>query len=157
MGTKGDRMKKLLLAALLSISSLANAVELGLVSTYNTNTTTVGQGVTLGEKFGDFGIQYGFFDSTNNQGLWQHKSSFTGSYTFYKIDKFAFNVKAGAAYINKQNSTADGWTSISGLGTSYAITPDTKLTLDWVHQYTSDHVMSTYNANIAQAGIKVSF
>ena len=150
-------MKRLFFIFLLFISGLAQAVELGLVGTYNFNTTTVGEGVTVGQKFGDWGIQYGFFNSVNNKGLWQHKSSFTGSYTFYTVDKVSFNVKAGVAYITKQASTADGWTSITGLGTSYAIAPQTKLTLDFIHQYSNDSVMSVYNANIVQTGIKISF
>jgi len=150
-------MKKIIFALLLALSSASYAVELGVVGTYNLNTTTAGEGITLGEKFGNWGLQYGFFNSASNKGLWQHKSSFTGNYTFYTVDKFSFNVKLGVADITKQGSTADGWTTLSGLGTSYAIAPQTKLTLDFIHQYTNDRVMSAYNANIIQSGIKVSF
>ena len=150
-------MKKFLSLLLIMVTVKANAIDLGLVATYNNNTYVVGQGVTAGEKFGDWGIQYGFFNSVNSKGLWQHKNAFTGNYTFYTTGNFNFSIKGGAAYIQKENSTANGWTSISGLGTSYAVTPSTRLTLDWIHQYTNDSVMSAYNANIFQTGIKVSF
>jgi hypothetical protein len=150
-------MKKLLISLLLLIGLSANAVELGLVTTYNKTTDTSGQGVTIGEKFDKVGVSYGYFQSVSSTGLWQHKSAYTANYTLYDLNKVSFNVKAGYAHIDKQNSTANGWTTLTGLGASYKLSDSTKLAVEYVRQHSSSNTMSVYNANILQAGLKVSF
>jgi hypothetical protein len=152
------KFKMLIASLLVAVSSIASAVELGLVTTYNNTSDTIGQGITLGQKFDKFGVQYGLFNSVNTTGKWQHKQSLTGSYDFYTFKSMTFNVKAGTAYINKQDSTT-GWTSVSGLGASYPLTPSTRITADYIRQQSFDKnsEMASFNANIFQAGIKVSF
>lgn len=150
-------MKKFLFLLAMVASFSANAVELGMVATYNGTTDTVGQGITIGEKWDKVGAQVGLFNSVGNTGKFQHKVSATGSYDFYKLQDFTFNVKAGAAYIDKQDSV-DGWTSVSGVGVNYPLTKSTKVTADYVRQQAfNGGTMSQFNSNIFQAGLKVSF
>lgn len=149
-------MKRLLFLILTTVGLTSSAVELGLVTTSNLNSHTTGQGITLGEKFGDFGITVGYNTSVGSTGLWQHKTTVMGNYRFYQIDNFAFNIKLGIAHIEKQHSQVNGDTPVFGLGSSYQVAPRTKLTLDLTRQQ-SNSSMSVYNSNSIAAGIKVEF
>jgi hypothetical protein len=150
-------MKKFLISLLLLIGITSQATELGLVTTHNKTTGTDGQGISIGTKYNNFGLSYAYFQSTSSTGKWQHKHAFTGNYTFYTVGPFDLYAKTGLAYIEKEQSTAKGWTTVSGLGTAYKLTDDTKLTLEVVRQYTNNDIMNSYNSVIYQAGIKVSF
>lgn len=145
------------MAFLLLLGMQAHALELGMVTTYNTTTETSGQGITLGKKFSDFGLAYGFFRSVNGQGISQRKSTFTGNYKFYEVNGYAFGIKTGLAYIEKQNSNNNGWTTVTGVGVSRRLTDSTQIAFEYVRQYTNHDRMSTYNSNILQAGVKVNF
>lgn len=151
-------MKKLLISLILFLGITTQATELGFVTTHNKTTGSDGQGITLSTKiYNDIGFSYGYFQSTSSTGKWQHKHAFTGNYTFYTVGPIGLYAKTGLAYIEKEQSIAKGWTTVSGLGTAYKLTNDTKLTLEVIRQYTNNDIMRSYNSVIYQAGIKVSF
>lgn len=150
-------MKKLAIASLLALAAFsASAVEVGVNGSYDFGSPTQrpGAGLTLGEKFGKFGLTAGFDRYT--KGMDQNKWSLVGSYDVATIAGTTFAVKAGGVYIDNSGNGADGYAALVGAGASYPITKSIALTADYRYQAGQSRI-NQYNGNTVAFGAKYSF
>lgn len=149
-------MKKVILATVLSLAaSAALAVEVGVNGSYDFDSSRPGAGVTVGQKFGKFGVTGGFDRYT--KGTDTDKWSLVGSYDVFTVGKATVAAKAGAAYINNTGNTLkDGYAALVGAGVSYPITKELAGTVDYRYQAGQSKINSQ-NGSTVSAGIKYSF
>jgi opacity protein-like surface antigen len=150
-------MKKLAIASLLALAAVsASAVEVGVNGSYDFGSSPErpGGGVTLGEKFGKFGVTAGFDRYTKGNDT--SKYSLVGSYDVAQFAGATFAVKAGGAYIDNSNRTPDGYAALVGAGASYPITKDIALTADYRYQAGQSRI-NQYNGSTVAFGAKYSF
>lgn len=148
-------MKKVLLATLLSLAASATlAAEVGVNGSYDFDSERPGAGVTVGQKFGKFGLTAGFDRYT--KGTDTDKWSLVGSYDVATVSKATIAVKAGAAYINNTGKVADGYAALVGAGVSYPLTKVVAATVDYRYQAGQSKINSQ-NGSTVSAGLKYSF
>jgi outer membrane autotransporter protein len=151
-------MKKVLatLTLALGLIGTASAVEVGVNGSYDMGGSNdrPGAGVTLGEKFGKFGVTAGFDRYTKGNDT--SKYSLVGSYDIAQFAGATFAVKAGAAYIDNSNRTPDGYAALVGAGASYPITKEVALTADYRYQAGQSRI-NQYNGSTVAFGAKYSF
>lgn len=140
---------------LLAVSS-AMAVEVGVNGSYDFGSPTErpGAGITVGQKFGKFGVTAGFDRYTKTTD--QDKYSLVGSYDVATIAKTTIAVKAGAAYISNTGNVADGYAALVGVGASYPITKAVSLTADYRYQAGQSRI-NQFDGSTVALGAKYSF
>jgi predicted porin len=150
-------MKKLAIASMLALAAFsASAVEVGVNGSYDFGSPTdrPGAGITVGEKFGKFGVTAGFDRYTKTTD--QDKYSLVGSYDVATISKTTIAVKAGAAYISNTGKVADGYAALVGVGASYPLSKTVALTADYRYQAGQSRV-NTFDGSTVLFGGKYSF
>lgn len=145
-------MKKVLIVAALLASFNASAVEIGVVGGGVTGSNDGGlAGVTVGHKFGNFGVTAGYAQAWLKAGD-QNRYTLTGSYDLYKGDSFIIAPKVGYAYLNQ---TANyGSAALVGVGVEVPVTKNVALTADYAYQFAQN---SSLNGNVLTAGVKYKF
>lgn len=140
---------------LFSLSTVASALELGVIGSYDysLDTNRGAAGVTVGEKFGPFGLTAGFEQYTKNEN--QNKFSLVGSVDVTKVLGTTLAVKAGGVYMNNSTSP-DGYAFVAGVGTSYPLTKQIDFTVDYRYQVGQDRV-EQFDGSTASVGFKYSF
>ena len=147
-------MKKLVLVAALMAAFSAQAVEVGVnASTDSANNDRTGYGVTLGQKFGGFGVTAGF--DRYNTSVDLDKYSLVGSYDVTRIGTATVAVKAGAAYLNQKTSN-DGYAALAGAGVTLPVTKQLAATVDYRYQAGQSSVRNLDGSTVS-AGLKYSF
>jgi hypothetical protein len=149
-------MNKILVAlALVLAAGNASAMDLGTgISRDYAGSNRGGLNLTLGQKYGVFGVTGGYESFTlgpNNQ----NRYSLVGSYDYAKLGSAKFDVKAGVAYLNNQTSS-DGYAMLVGTGVTIPVTKGVAATFDLRRQYGQDRV-SSFNGNTIGGGLKFSF
>ena len=150
-------MKKLAIASVLAFAALsASAVEVGVNGSYDFGGSNErpGAGITIGEKFGKFGVTAGFDRYTKTTD--QDKYSLVGSYDVATIAKTTVAVKAGAAYLSNTSGVSDGYAALVGIGASYPITKAVALTADYRYQAGQSRV-NQFDGSTVAFGAKYSF
>jgi opacity protein-like surface antigen len=147
-------MKKVILITALLTSIGVQAVELGINGSRDTaNTDRTGVGITVGQKFGSFGVTAGFDQYKDGTDL--NKYSLVGSYDVTNVGPVTLAAKAGVAYLD-QKGAADGYAALVGAGASYPLTKQLALTADYRYQAGQSRV-SNLNGSTVYAGVKYSF
>ena len=147
-------MKKMIFVAALMAAVSAQAVELGINASRDTaNSDRTGYGITLGQKYGQTGIEAGFDRYTTGTEL--NKYTLVGSYDVAKFGGVTVSAKAGAAYIDQKNTT-DGYAFLVGAGVAYPIAKQVSLTADYRYQAGQSRI-SSLDGNTISAGLKYSF
>jgi len=147
-------MKKIILVAALMAAVSAQAVELGINASRDTaNSDRTGYGITVGQKFGSYGVTAGFDQYKDGTDL--NKYSLVGSYDVTKVGPVTLAAKAGVAYLDQKGAT-DGYAALVGAGASYPLTKELALTADYRYQAGQSRV-SNLNGSTIAAGLKYSF
>ena len=149
-------MKKVLFVTLATLALSASALEVGVNGTrdYSGAADRTGYGVTLGTKFGAFGVEAGytrFIQGTNDQ----DRYSLVGSHDVTKVGPVTVALKGGVAYLMNQTG-ADGYAVTAGLGGSVPVAKNLAATLDWRRQQGQKNV-NTFDGHQVSAGLKYSF
>ena len=154
-------MKKVLLALALSLGLIgaASAVEVGVNGGVVTGGNDGGiAGVTVGEKFGKFGVDAGFargWQDVTTSDRW----TLVGGYDVAKVAGITVTPKIGYAYLNNSSTTAANRTpsasaGLVGLGVSYPVTKQVSVTADYAYQFSSN---SNNTGNVITGGLKYKF
>lgn len=149
-------MKKLVITLALAVMAMtASAVEVGIRGTFSSaNNMADSVGLTLGQKYGKFGIE-GAFDRTTRGAVNVNRWSAVGSYDLATFNKVTVAPKLGYAYIDPASGQNGGaWTF--GIGASYPVYKQVSLTADYYYQVGQTRVDS-YNGNYFMVGAKYSF
>lgn len=148
-------MKKTILATLIMLSAtMSQAMELGVTgSRDNSLGGRDSVGVTLGQKFGNFGVTGGLEQA--NRGDNQTRATLTGSYDFYKVGPVSLNAQLGVAYLRNQNSE-NGYAATAGLGAELPVTTNVSVTGVVSRQFGQERV-SQFNGNHVTLGVKYKF
>ena len=148
-------MHKILTALVfLAVSTTASAFDLGVSATRDyANANRTALGLTVSQKFGYVGVEGGFerFNQNNDQDRW----SLLGTFDVAKISRATVTAKAGAAYLNNQTG-ADGYAWVAGVGASMPLTKRLAATVDYRLQRGQDRVQS-FDGNTIGAGLKYTF
>lgn len=149
------KLKFAIAGALLALSSVSSAVEVGVVGAYDYGLTTdrPGVGITLGEKFNRYGVTIGVEQYTENAN--QVKYSLVNSYDLVKVLGATVSVRGGAVYMNNSQG-ADGFAWVGGVGAAYPVTKEVSLTAEFRHQIGQDRV-SQFDGNTVLVGAKYAF
>lgn len=149
-------MKKIAIATVIALAATAaSALELGVTTARdyagdNRNAT----GVTVGKKFGAVDVTAGF-DRATLGAVDQDRYSVVAGYNVAKLGPVSVAVKTGAAYLNNQTG-ADGYAALVGVGASVPVTKSVALTVDAMRQYGQDRVKAS-DGNRVAVGLKYSF
>lgn len=154
-------MKKVLLALALSLGLIgtASAVEFGINGGVMTGGNDGGiAGVTVGEKFGKFGVDAGFARGWG-QDTTSDRWTLVAGYDVAKVAGVTVTPKVGYGYIDNSNTTIAKATpsasvAIVGLGVSYPVAKQISATADYAYQFSGS---SNNNANVITAGLKYKF
>jgi len=154
-------MKKVLLALALSMGLIgtASAVELGVNGGVVTGGNDGGiAGVTVGEKWGKFGIDAGFARGWQ-QNTTSDRWTLVGGYDVAKVAGITVTPKVGYGYIDNSNTTIANATpsasvGLVGLGFSYPVAKKVSVTADYAYQFSGS---SNNNTNVITAGLKYKF
>ena len=150
-------MKNILIASILALAAFsASAVELGVNGSYDFGAPTerAGAGITIGEKFGKFGVTAGLDRYTKTTD--QDKYSLVGSYDVATIATTTVAVKAGAVYLSNTSGVSDGYAALVGAGVSYPLTKTVALTADYRYQAGQSRV-NQFDGSTVAFGAKYSF
>ena len=150
-------MKKAILALALTLSAgVASAVDLGVYGGRNMGSEQNLVGVSVGEKFGKFGVQ-GTFDRSTTQAIDVNRYTVSGSYDVVKLGPVQTNVRVGFAYLDPQSSRAsNGGAGFVGAGIAYPATKKVNIVADYAYQK-GNNITKAYDGNILTAGLKYSF
>jgi predicted porin len=154
-------MKKVLLALALSLGLIgtASAVEVGVNGGVMTGGNDGGiAGVTLGEKWGKFGVDAGFARGWG-QDTTQDRWTLVAGYDVAKVAGVTVTPKVGYAYLDNSNTTIakaapSASAGLVGVGASLPITKQISATADYAYQFSGN---SNNNANVITAGLKYKF
>jgi opacity protein-like surface antigen len=149
---KEIRMKKVLLALALSLGLIgtASAVEVGVNGGVMTGGNDGGvAGVTLGEKWGKFGVDAGFARGWG-QDTTQDRWTLVAGYDVAKVAGVTVTPKVGYAYLDNSNTTI----AKAAPSASLPITKQISATADYAYQFSGN---SNNNANVITAGLKYRF
>jgi len=147
-------MKKVLIIAALLASFNASAVEIGVNGGVITGDAGGLATVTIGEKFGKFGVEVGYGQAWLDSST-QNRWTIVGSYDVYTAEKFVVAGKVGYAYLNNQ-SAVSGSAATVGLGVTVSLNKNWAATVDYAYQMAESGV-TQFNGNIVTAGIKYKF
>jgi hypothetical protein len=150
--------KTLIAAALLALASTAFALDVGVIGGTD-YLGHVGQdrgfaGVTVGQKFGNFGVIGAAERSTAT--FEQNRYSITGSYDLVKLGPVTFAAKAGAAYIDNRNANTNGWVGQVGVGAVVPVAGKLAATIDYRVQ-AGQASTNKFDGNTVTAGLQYSF
>jgi outer membrane autotransporter protein len=150
-------MKKVILAVALALgSSLAMAADFGVYGGRNMGSEQNLVGLSVGEKFGKFGVQ-GTFDRSTTQAVDVNRYTVSGSYDVVKLGPVQTNVRVGFAYLDPQSGTAsNGGAGFVGAGIAYPISKKVNLVADYAYQK-GNNITKAYDGNVVTAGLKYSF
>ncbi len=150
-------MKKLVIMAALAVAmASASAGEVGLRLGHSTgNGSTSSAGVTLGQKFGNYGIE-GSFDRSTIGAVNVNRFGVTGSYDLVQQGQLVIAPKVGVAFIDPANVGFNGYAMTVGVGAEYKLTKQVSLTADYFYQKGQNRVRG-YDGNYFLAGVKYSF
>jgi outer membrane autotransporter protein len=160
-------MKKAILAlALLAVTSLASAVEVGAYWDWARSTngsTDQAVGASVGDKLGKLdpslskvGVQ-ATFDRSTSGALNTNRYTATASYDVFTFSKVTVDVRAGVAYLDPQSThLSSGGAGLVGFGLSYPVTEKVALVADYAYQK-GNNITKEYNGNIITTGVKYSF
>jgi len=148
-------MKKLAIIAILAaICGTASAVDVGVIGGRNFGSERNGLGVTLGQQFGDWGVEGFATRSTTGDNINVNTVGATGSYTLYNYEnKAKFLAKAGGSFIDP-NKGSNGGAAQIGLGVAVPVDTKVNLTVDYQYQWAQQ---SQFNGGIVFAGVKYTF
>lgn len=154
-------MKKVLLtlAVTFGFMSAASAVNLGVNGGVVTGGNDGGvAGVTVGEKFGKFGIDAGFARAWQ-QDTTSDRWTLVAGYDVAKVAGVTVTPKIGYAYLDNSNTTIvkaapSASAGLVGVGVSYPVAKKIDATADYAYQFSGS---SNNNANVITAGLKYSF
>ena len=149
-------MKKVLFATLATLALSASAIEVGVNGTrdYSGAADRTGYGVTLGTKFGAFGVEAGynrFVQGTNDQ----DRYSLVGSHDITKVGPVTVALKGGVAYLMNQTG-ADGYAVTAGVGASVPVYKNLAATVDYRRQEGQSRV-NAFDGNQIAVGLKYAF
>ena len=147
-------MKKVLIIAALLASFNASAVEIGVNGGVITGDAGGLAAVTIGEKFGKFGVEAGYGQAWLDSST-QNRWTLVGSYDLYTADKFVVAGKVGYAYLNNQNAVS-GSAATLGVGVTVPFNKNWSGTVDYAYQMAESGV-TQFNGNVITAGIKYKF
>jgi len=148
-------MKKLVIMAALAMAMVsASAVEVGIRATNSQGAAGAALGLSIGEKFGSYGLE-GAYDRTTRGAINIDRWSVTASYDAAVIGGVTIAPKVGVAYINP-TGFRNGTAMFVGVGASYPLTKQVALTADYQYQVGQDRVRA-YNGNRFMIGAKYSF
>lgn len=146
--------KILLVATLMSMFSMAQAVEVGVTGSQDfANNDRNGYGLTVGEHFGAFSATVGFDTYSETSKL--NKFSLVGGYDVTKIGSATLTAKAGVAFLD-QKAEGDGYAALVGAGVSIPVTTNVAATADYRYQ-TGQSRVSTLNGGSVLVGAKYAF
>jgi outer membrane autotransporter protein len=147
-------MKKVLIIAALLASFNASAVEVGVNGGVITGDSGGLATVTIGEKFGKFGVEAGYGQAWLDSST-QNRWTLVGSYDVYTADKFVVAGKVGYVYLNNQ-SVVSGSAATVGVGVTVPLNKNWAATVDYAYQMAESGV-TQFNGNIVTAGVKYKF
>ena len=143
-------------AGMLLAVSNAMAVEAGVYGGRNMGSEQNLVGLSVGEKFGKFGVQ-GTFDRSTTQAIDVNRYTISGSYDVVKLGPVQTNVRVGFAYLDPQSpKTSNGGAGFIGVGVAYPVTTKINLVADYAYQK-GNNITKAYDGNILTAGVKYSF
>ena len=142
-------MKKVLIIAALLASFNASAVEIGVNGGVITGDAGGLAAVTIGEKFGKFGVEAGYGQAWLDSST-QNRWTLVGSYDLYTAEKFVVAGKVGYSYLNNQNAVT------LGVGVTVPFNKNWAGTVDYAYQMAESGV-TQFNGNVITAGIKYKF
>lgn len=146
--------KILLVATLMSMFSMAQAVEVGVTGSQDfANNDRNGYGLTVGEHFGAFSATAGFDTYSETSKL--NKFSLVGGYDVTKIGSATLTAKVGVAFLD-QKAEGDGYAALVGAGVSIPVTTNVAATADYRYQ-TGQSRVSTLNGGSVLVGAKYAF
>lgn len=149
-------MKKFAIATAIALAATAaSALEVGVTTArdYAGNNRNAA-GITVGEKFGAVSVNAGFDRATQGTND-QDRYSLVAGVDVAKLGPVSVGVRAGGAYLNNQTG-ADGYAALVGVGASMPITKTVSLTVDATRQYGQNRVQG-HDGNRVTAGIKYRF
>ena len=148
-------MKKLAIASVLALAAVsASALDLGVNATHTNYNDKNGFGVSVGQKFGKFGVTAGFeqFATPENN---QDRYSLIGSYDVVTVGPVTVSARAGGALL--RNYTADtGYVGLYGVGASMPLTKKISADVSLLRQQGQSQV-TQFDGNLVSAGLKYSF
>ena len=149
-------MKKFTIAtAIVLAASAASALEVGVTTARDYAGANRGAtGLTLGQKMGPTQVTAGFDRATQGTND-QDRYSLMAGVDIAKLGAVSVGVRGGAAYLNNQTG-ADGYAALVGVGTSLPVAKKVALTLDVTRQYGQDRVKA-HDGNRVTAGLRYSF
>ena len=160
-------MKKAIVAlALLAVTSLASAVEVGALWDWGHGTnggTRQGGGVSVGDKLGKVdpslskvGVQATAERSTSGT-VNVNRYTAKASYDVFTFANITTNVHAGLAYLDPQSGKiGNGTAGLAGFGVAYPVTQQVSLTADYDYQK-SNAAVKAFNGNVITTGVKYAF
>jgi len=148
-------MKKLAIMATLAVAAMsASALEVGVRGSHSSGADISAVGVTVGQKFGAFGVEAGF-DRTTRGVANLNKWSLVGSYDVVKLGPVALAAKAGVATLDPSVGP-NGGALLAGVGASYPLTKKVSLVADYYYQKGQERV-SGADGNYFSGGVKFAF
>jgi outer membrane autotransporter protein len=158
---KEIKMKKIIaiwavVAGMLLAVGNAMAADFGVYGGRNMGSEQNLVGLSVGEKFGKFGVQ-GTFDRSTTQRVDVNRYTISGSYDVVKLGPVQTNVRVGFAYLDPQSGTAsNGGAGFVGAGIAYPVNKKVSLVADYAYQK-GNNITKAYDGNILTAGLKYSF
>jgi hypothetical protein len=149
-------MKKLVIMAALAVAAVsASAVELGARGTFSSaDNMADAVGVTVGQKFGKFGVE-GAFDRTTRGATNVNKWSAVASFDVVKLGPTMLVAKAGA-YTVDPSVGANGGGALVGADVVYPLNKQVSLVGGYQYQSGASRV-SFADGNYFTVGAKYSF
>jgi opacity protein-like surface antigen len=156
-------MKKIAIATLLAVvAATASAVEIGVIggesfhSNLHSNNTV---GLTVGEKFGAFGVTAeADHNFSKKVAINADRYSLIGSYDVAKLGRAQVAVKAGVDYLSQRSGSTlpAGYGLVAGAGVSLPVTKKVSATVDYRYDAGQARVKSE-NGSQVLVGIKYAF
>lgn len=149
-------MKKLLIATTIALAAAsASALELGVTAARDyAGDGRNAAGITLGQKYGAFGVTAGFDRATRGD-VDQNRYTLVGSYDVATLGPVTVAGKVGVAYLDNQVGE-NGYAALAGVGATMPITKSIAATADFTRQFGQSRV-SQYDGNRVTVGLKYSF
>ena len=149
-------MKKFAIATAIALAATAaSALEVGVTTARDyAGDNRNAAGITVGQKFGAVTMTAGFDRATLGAND-QDRYSVVAGVDVAKLGPVTVGVRAGGAYLNNQTG-ADGYAAVVGVGASLPVTKQVSLTLDATRQYGQERVQSL-DGNRVTAGLKYRF
>jgi len=148
-------MKKLVVMAVLAVAAIsASAADVGMRVGRNSGTAANSVGVTLGQKYGVYGVELAYDRSTYGSSN-VNRYSVLGSIDVTKFGALSVAAKSGLAMIDSEVGS-NGGAFLIGVGVSYPLAKNIAFVADYSYQAGHTRVKE-YNGNAISAGIKYSF